>query len=674
MDTPAASATTPARVATMPAAATTATTPGSSVLAPTEPVPLYGRRHRGVLIGRHPHCNYIVQGTGAAAKKLSRRHALVMWDAAASAFRLCVLGLNGVTVAGRLCFADDDDHPLLEDGTIVEFPGDLKFVFRGDAPEPATPTKSDAGSVAAASPASTVASTAASTAPGSTPRRAPSQSPVTVAAPVTPAPSSGVVREALPPLPSTAPAAAPLRSLPTAAKSSPSVFATTPSSSASAAIMPPPKSRPTPRLGVFSPTASSSPSLKTVSLPPAPRPRNDENAAPPTAATSDDADAISALLSIKSATPTPSRSAATTPRSSDKPLSAPRSDPPSSSRPAQSTTPVPPARRAPIELSVAFPEDEADEPVVDVEKVPTPPPAVVAAPPPQQPQLLSIAGPSTPPRTVSRPGTSGSLSSALSSPVSPPPTHADYGSPPMPLLDIIVESFTFCGRSDLSLHELLAEISTNQVYYRNHPAPDIWHADVLATLEDKPMFALRPKNKWLTRPTQWYYDADRDADRARAARYREFGSAQPTRAAKRRDTQYYIKDMTGRRVGGGGGGRGPNGGPGAYAHQYPQPQLRGGAGGGSAHASDEDEFTPAPAPAVASTPRRNKRTRGGASSVHSSSPPQVPSSPWKNLSSDATVPGTPVVKRRRLQLQLDDEDDDGVDASNILSKPRRMRL
>ncbi|KAL7753765.1 hypothetical protein RI367_000696 [Sorochytrium milnesiophthora] len=123
------------------------------------------------------------------------------------------------------------------------------------------------------------------------------------------------------------------------------------------------------------------------------------------------------------------------------------------------------------------------------------------------------------------------------------PTSPLPSKPQQSLTDIIVESFTFCGRSDLNLRELCQEIQKNQAYYRRCGG-DNWKMDVLEELESRSFFVLRPKNKLLSKPTQWHYNPRLDLNTDRRELYANFCSVQPTRGCKLDEKQYYFKDLT----------------------------------------------------------------------------------------------------------------------------------
>ncbi|KNE57816.1 hypothetical protein AMAG_04663 [Allomyces macrogynus ATCC 38327] len=141
----------PARSATPVKQAPTSTSTTASALpawvvrdASTGLLPIYGRTDRGVVLGRGPQCTYDVGGVSTCSRKVSRRHALLAWDAQARGFRLCVLGLNGAAVNGTHYYPDDcvpvanepDPRPLVHKGDVVELPGNVKLVFRGAALAP----------------------------------------------------------------------------------------------------------------------------------------------------------------------------------------------------------------------------------------------------------------------------------------------------------------------------------------------------------------------------------------------------------------------------------------------------------------------------------------------------------------------------------------------------------
>lgn len=109
--------------------------------------------------------------------------------------------------------------------------------------------------------------------------------------------------------------------------------------------------------------------------------------------------------------------------------------------------------------------------------------------------------------------------------------------PSMPLVDILVECFTFCGRTGLSLRELCNEISENHVYFRTHPQEQ-WKHTILKVLEQEPFFILRPKNMFLKRATQWWYNSQLDQNLERSQQYLEFASTQPVRGCRRTEKQY----------------------------------------------------------------------------------------------------------------------------------------
>ncbi|KNE58973.1 hypothetical protein AMAG_03329 [Allomyces macrogynus ATCC 38327] len=386
-------------------------------------LPIYGRTDRGVVLGRGPQCTYDVGGVSTCSRKISRRHALLAWDAQARGFRLCVLGLNGAALNGTHYYPDDcvpvddepDPRPLVRKGDIVELPGNVKLVFRGAA--------------------------------------------------LAPYPDSPIVCRVAEP--SAELASSPLR-----------------------------------------------PALASMQLALGPAPTS---------------------------------------------------------------------------------------------------PTLASAVPPTAPRAPPLLG-------AKRPAESAALDAQMLA-ESPP----DIQPPPMSLQDIIIESFTFCGRSDLSLGELYTEIAQNQAYFRAARG-DSWKRAVLRALERTPFFALRPKNKLLTRATQWYYDPDRDIDRGRARRYAEFGSAQPSRRAKARaDKTYFFVDMTARK------------------------------------ARNRDRYEEEPAEPARNSRRRSARGGGAAREVVASDEDEDGPSAWQAPSSEATVPGTPLLKRRRMELRLDEESAQGGD-------------
>ncbi|ORZ31017.1 hypothetical protein BCR44DRAFT_1503217 [Catenaria anguillulae PL171] len=498
---------------------------------PHPPIPLYADRVRATLIGRGPHCHVnIAAQDPATAKKISRRHALIVWDSASASFRLCVLGLNGVLVNGVARFADDDDDDDGDDnadqghshgaagqgielkrGTIMEFPGGVRFEFMGERTTATKPTKT-----LVSSPMRGMSLAAATDVEVEVQGHEQVEDALDAvqgllslaASSASSAPSSGQSRSSL-----------------------------APSATVSSSAFKPPRApaRPLPATTAPSSTLTSTSTRRDPLLL-----QIDDHPEPDVH-----------RMELDPGTPTASSANVDGDSEFDPDQTLPAID----------------------ILSARLCTDTANPPSPTNENQQSSAPSVLT-PLPQTPVRSTAGKPapvkSSPNHTDSDPDSDDSLSSSAST----SPTHAHahaadadaitasdpHGPPPMPLLDILVESFTFCARSDLSLAELLSEIRANQVYFRTHPCPARWHAQVVRALESHRMFALRPRNKWLKKATQWYYDPDRDHDQARAARFREFGSAQPARRAKRRaETQYYVKDMTGKPVSGSGASRGPGG-------------------------------------------------------------------------------------------------------------------
>ncbi|KAJ3364585.1 hypothetical protein GGF31_008973 [Allomyces arbusculus] len=654
-------------------------------------LPIYGRTDRGVVLGRGPQCTYDVGGVSTCSRKISRRHALLAWDAQARGFRLCVLGLNGAAVNGTHYYPDDcvpvadepDPRPLVRKGDVVELPGNVKLVFRGVAPAPYP----DSPIVCrVAEPSAELASS---------PLR-PALASMQLA--LGPAPTSPTLASAVPP---TAPRAPPLLGAkrPAGTSKAGKIVAPVPFRlhQASGAVPSRPASDSAARQNLFAQGLGASAS-RTVRKPDAavtapPKPMRARR--PPVelslGAELDDVDVgmppspkkpmldSTSRQSMERPPPTqPPKSGRTARKRSSSPLGPiPATPEPVSRTPlAGSALPTSSPGAPPIRLDLGLfsDDDEADtthvrHPSLAPDATPRPPsrmdvdkPAIASSSPvssalssasdldddePAPPTTPTIAPADTAADSsdsdadlaASDADGSDAESAALDAQMlaeSPP----DIQPPPMSLQDIIIESFTFCGRSDLSLGELYTEIAQNQAYFRAARG-DAWKRAVLRALERTPFFALRPKNKLLTRATQWYYDPDRDIDRGRARRYAEFGSAQPSRRAKARaDKTYFFVDMTARK------------------------------------ARNRDRYEEEPAETSHQTTRGSRRRSVRSSAVArdavaSEDDEHDGREAWQAPSSEATVPGTPLLKRRRMQLRLDEEGGQGDDGDDVGSSARR---
>ncbi|KAJ3358670.1 hypothetical protein GGF32_010095 [Allomyces javanicus] len=664
-------------------------------------LPIYGRTDRGVVLGRGPQCTYDVGGVSTCSRKISRRHALLAWDAQARGFRLCVLGLNGAAVNGTHYYPDDcvpvadepDPRPLVRKGDIVELPGNVKLVFRGAAPAPypdspivcrvaepsaelaSSPLRPALASMQLALGPAPTSPTLASAVPPAAPRAPP------LLGAKRPVGTSKAVKHVAPvPFRLQQAASAPSRLAGDAATRQ-NLFAQRLGSTASPAVR-----KPDPH-----PTAPSKPmrarrppvelSLSgeledvDVGLPPSPK--------LPRKPAADSSLRRSTERRMPSSTQPPTSDRTARKRSSSPLGPIPATPEPAIRTPLASSAPPTSSPGAPpIRLDLGlFSDDDDDEANTAPLRRSSPGPDTTPRPPSRMDVEAPAMAPSSPassalssasdmddddPVQPSTPTTAPNAASAADSDDSDADLAAsdaddsdaesalldaqmlaesppDIQPPPMSLQDIIIESFTFCGRSDLSLGELYTEIAQNQAYFRAARG-DAWKRAVLRALERTPFFALRPKNKLLTRATQWYYDPDRDIDRGRAQRYAEFGSAQPSRRAKARaDKTYFFVDMTARK------------------------------------ARNRDRYEEEPTEMARGSRRRSARSsavapREVAASDDDDDAEEDGRDAWQAPSSEATVPGTPLLKRRRMQLRLDDEGAQGDNGDEAAGSSARRRL
>ncbi|KAI9220724.1 hypothetical protein BC828DRAFT_382808 [Blastocladiella britannica] len=584
---------------------------------------------RGTLLGRGgaKHCNIDVtlhlSPQSPHRAKISRRHALIvpadttkpMDDHSSIAFKLCVLGLNGVALNGDQWFAD---HPRMRSGALVdlivgdvlEFPGGVRYRFCGAAPlAPASPAVSASATAATGTGTGTDKPASANLAPTAVPvaQNEPHMPLITDipaeagdrSTPVTPAVAAAAAHDdaihynhddnkeneppislSVAPTTSTAPPAKP----PAGTGRPLSALAPLSVSGISGSIKPSP-------VGLRPTRAPIHPHLQPQQVQ---QQQHRSGIAPLAPAT------ISANAS-------PRRPVASSQQS----------------KPSAATLEVEEDRsasKAPLPATAVVAET--------IPRIPTTPtkqhPPAAA---PVEPEVPSSPGiPSSPPSSLSSdPHHDADQEDDDDDPEPRYPGHPMGDRAPSPLADLLVDAFTYCGgRSDLSLPEVHAELASNCAYFRLHPDPTAWRADVERALRSLPMFGLRARNKYLSRKTQWYYDPDRDGDADRVRRWSEFGAVQPARRAKRRgDVQYFMMDYTGSSNNGGGGS-----GTAAAA------SLDGGLGS-----------LPLSSPTRASGKRASSLRTNPSSSMDQGD--QAGGHDWPALSSDATIPGTPIVKRAR---------------------------
>jgi hypothetical protein len=515
-------------------------------------IQVFGHRDRGVVIGRGPHSTYDV---GATARKVSRRHALIVWDAQAHHYFLCVLGLNGVCIDQEFYFPDEDarTRPQLRPGTLIALPGcPFLFEFMGDTQSPypttpilcvslkhnfeITPLKNQVDTLVLA---------------GSTGHL--------------PEANHNELKSYQIQLEKRFDSVKSEQTIPNIKLEHEAIGREMHSNGSADGNTEAPTGQSDPE-----PTIEIEPSIDATSKNSKPHNPVILKEKPSRIELYLDDDIPVPISTSCEASPT-------------------KLEPENFPDPPQMTLNQETMDNASDHLSDISDPDDLECPSL------APDFASANTPSPQKPL-----------------------------PIPAPKLHS------MPLVDVIVESFTFCGRTDLSLPELYEEIKTNQHFYRSHPSPGTWQTHVLQTLQSNRFFVLRPKNKLLKKATQWWYNPELDHDRDRAQKFLEFGSAQPARGCRRHEKVYYFKDTS--------------------AKVMKKSRL----GEGVTDDEDPEEDLGQPIP-----------------SVCYSDP--IPSS-------DATVPATPLLKRRKrmdaqaygVQLQITED----LESPRSLSKrsllPRRQ--